>query len=46
MPRRDRLGLGLFGDDRAAQRHALIADTHCSWPGDQALHFFLTAATE
>jgi hypothetical protein len=46
MARSDRLGLGLFGDDRAAQGYAFIADTYCPWPCDQALNFFLAATTE
>jgi hypothetical protein len=46
MARGDRLGLGLFRDDRAAQRYALIANTHSTRASDQALNFFLTSAAE
>jgi hypothetical protein len=42
----DRLRLSFFGNDRAAQRHTLIANAYCPWSGDQALNFLLTATTE
>jgi hypothetical protein len=46
MPCGNWLRLGLFGDNRTAQRHAFITNTHRPWPGDQALYFLLTATTE
>jgi hypothetical protein len=46
MPRRQRLGLGLFGNNRATERHALVANTNRPWPRDQALNFLLASATE
>jgi hypothetical protein len=46
MPCGNRLCFGLFGDDRATQRNALIANAHRPWPGDQALNFILAATTK
>ena len=46
MSRGYRLSLGLFGDNRATERHALVANTNRARPGDQALNLFLTPATE
>jgi len=46
MARGERLRLGLFGDDRAAERDALVADTNGAGASDEALNLILTPATK